>query len=93
MNGSTLVKGISSTVIATPRLKTHLLAGGPEEGVPVIFIHGNVSSSRFWEENLAALSPHYRRLIPDCGGSATRKPSQWTRRGACGISQMTCTVW
>jgi pimeloyl-ACP methyl ester carboxylesterase len=42
--------------------------GGPEEGVPVIFIHGNVSSSRFWEENLAALSPHYRGLAPDLRG-------------------------
>lgn len=68
MSYSTLLEGISSMVITTPRLKTHLLTSGPEEGVPVFFIHGNVSSSRFWEETLVALPPRYRGLAPDLRG-------------------------
>lgn len=81
MSGSTLLERISFTVVATPRLKTHLLVSGSEEGVPVIFIHGNVSSSRFWEESLAALSPRYQGLAPDLRGfgDSETKPVDATR--------------
>jgi len=81
MNGSTLLKGISSTAIATPRLKIHLLTSGPNDGVPALFIHGNVSSSRFWEETLAALPPRYRGLAPDLRGfgDSETKPVDATR--------------
>ncbi len=81
MSGSILLEGVSSTVIATPRLKTHLLTSGPDEGVPVLFIHGNVSSSRFWEETLAALPPRYRGLAPDLRGfgDSETKPVDATR--------------
>src|SRR3712207_7236685 len=60
-----LSDGISSREVSTPRLTTHLLERGPEEGVPVLFVHGNVASSRFFEETLAALPPRYRGLAPD----------------------------
>lgn len=63
-----LLPGVSSTMVATPRLKTHLLTYGPDNGEPVLFIHGNVSSSRFFEETLAALPPRYRGLAPDLRG-------------------------
>ena len=51
---------VSSREVSTPRLTTHLLESGPEEGAPVLFVHGNVASSRFFEETLAALPPCYR---------------------------------
>lgn len=81
MSSSALLKGVSSTVIATPRLKMHLLTSGPEEGVPLLFIHGNVSSSRFWEETLAALPSRYRGLAPDLRGfgDSETKPVDATR--------------
>ena len=67
----------------TLRLRTHLLTGGTEGGEPVFFAHGNVSSSRFFEETLAALPNEagYRGLAPDLrgfGGSET-KPLDATR--------------
>lgn len=68
MSSSTFFEGISSMVITTSRLRTHLLAGGTEAGILVLFIHGNVSASRFWEETLAALPPRYRGLAPDLRG-------------------------
>src|SRR5919199_3336176 len=68
MRKQDLAAGISSRAASTPRLTTHLLVSGPEEGAPVLFVHGNVASSRFFEEILAMLPPHYRGLAPDLRG-------------------------
>jgi pimeloyl-ACP methyl ester carboxylesterase len=72
---------LSARTVETPRLATHLLEGEPGGGIPVLFIHGNVSSSLFFEETLAALPDRYRGLAPDLrgyGGSGT-KPLDATR--------------
>jgi pimeloyl-ACP methyl ester carboxylesterase len=69
-----LSDGISSRDVSTPRLTAHLLECGPEDGVPVLFVHGNVASSRFFEETLAALPPHYRGLAPDLRGFGRSEP-------------------
>ncbi|MDI6768801.1 MAG: alpha/beta hydrolase [Anaerolineales bacterium] len=76
-----LLEGIVSKIVGTPRLKTHLLTSGPEDGVPVLFIHGNISSSRFFEETMAALPPRYRGLAPDLRGfgESETKPVDATR--------------
>ena len=66
--------GIGSREVCTPRLTTQLLESGPEEGVPVLFVHGNVASSRFFEETLAALPPNYRGLAPDLRGFGRSEP-------------------
>ena len=66
--------GIGSREVSTPRLTTQLLESGPEEGVPVLFVHGNVASSRFFEETLAALPPYYRGLGPDLRGFGRSEP-------------------
>ena len=55
--------GIGSREVSTPRSRTHLLESGPQEGVPVLFVHGNVASSLFFEETLAALPPYYLQRI------------------------------
>ncbi|QIN77343.1 alpha/beta fold hydrolase [Rubrobacter marinus] len=78
-----LLEGVSSRTADTGRLRTRLLESGPEDGVPVVFVHGNASSSRFFEGTLAALSSlgRYRGLAPDLrgfGGSET-KPLDATR--------------
>lgn len=63
-----LLPGVSAQTVATPRLSTALLTSGAEDGAPVLFIHGNLSSARFWEETLAALPDRYRGLAPDLRG-------------------------
>lgn len=68
MSDLNLPEGVISTLVETPRLKTHLLTSGPEAGTPVLFIHGNVSSARFWDETLLALPPRYRALAVDLRG-------------------------
>jgi pimeloyl-ACP methyl ester carboxylesterase len=41
---------------------------GPAEGIPVLLIHGNASSSTFWEESMLALPKDYRAIAPDLRG-------------------------
>src|ERR671915_2312570 len=74
MRKRNLSGGISSRVVSTPRITSHLLESGPEEGALVLFAHGNVASSRFFEETLAALPPHYRGLAPDLRGFGRTDP-------------------
>ncbi|HEV8045626.1 MAG TPA: alpha/beta hydrolase [Rubrobacter sp.] len=79
----TLLEGVAAKTVDTPRLKTRLLFGGAEGGTPVFFVHGNASSSRFFEETLAALPGEagYQGFAPDIrgfGGSET-KPVDATR--------------
>ena len=77
MADSALLEGVVAEIVNTPRLRTQLLSSGAEGGVPVLFVHGNVSSSLFFEETLAALSSEagYWGLAPDLrgfGGSETK---------------------
>jgi pimeloyl-ACP methyl ester carboxylesterase len=79
----TLLEGVSAKIVETARLRTHMLTGGDERGKPVFFVHGNVSSSRFFEETLAALPGEggYRGFAPDLRGfdGSETKPLDATR--------------
>lgn len=74
-------EGVTPRTVATTRLATHFLERGPEDGVPVVFIHGNVSSSLFFEETLAALPDGYRGIAADLRGfgDSEAKPLDATR--------------
>jgi pimeloyl-ACP methyl ester carboxylesterase len=63
-----LLPGITSRMVDTPRLRQHVRFSGPEDGVPVIFIHGNNSSATFWEETMLALPAGFRGIAPDLRG-------------------------
>lgn len=79
--------GVTSKLITTDRITTRVLFTGPDEGVPVLFLHGNASSATWWEENMLALPPGYRGIAPDQRGfgdadrekkvDATRGPGDW----------------
>ena len=60
--------GITSRLIKTPRLNVHALFSGDEAAEPVLFIHGNASSSTFWEETMLALPKDYRGIALDLRG-------------------------
>jgi pimeloyl-ACP methyl ester carboxylesterase len=70
------LEGITAQTITTPRLTTRVLFSGPEDGVPVLFIHGNASSATYWEAVMLALPAGYRGIAPDLRGYGGADPSQ-----------------
>ncbi|MRG92266.1 alpha/beta fold hydrolase [Polyangium spumosum] len=66
---------ITSTQIQTSRLRMHVLVRGPKDGVPVLFIHGNCSSARFYEETMAALPEGFRAIAADLRGYGDTEPA------------------
>jgi pimeloyl-ACP methyl ester carboxylesterase len=49
---------------------------GPEDGVPVLFLHGNASSATWWEENMVALPSGYRGVALDQRGFGDADPEK-----------------
>jgi pimeloyl-ACP methyl ester carboxylesterase len=60
--------GISSKMIQTNRINMHVLFSGPDDGIPVVFVHGNFSSSTYWEEVMLMLPKNFRGIVPDLRG-------------------------
>ena len=60
--------GIEAVQVRSARLTTHVLTAGPQEGVPVLFLHGNLSAATFWEETMLALPEKFRAVAPDQRG-------------------------
>jgi len=73
--------GITCRMLETPRGTFHVLERGDSEGVPVVFVHGNVSSATFWEELMMALPEGYHALAHDQRGygESQRQPVDATR--------------
>ena len=61
--------------ITTPRLSTRVLFAGPPDGVPVVFIHGNLSAATWWEETMLRLPPGFRAIAPDLRSYGESDPS------------------
>jgi pimeloyl-ACP methyl ester carboxylesterase len=79
--------GVTPKMITTERITTRVLFSGPDDGVPVLFLHGNASSATWWEETMVALPAGYRGVAPDQRGfgdagfdakiDATRGAGDW----------------
>ena len=65
----------------TSRLRTHYLESGPEDGIPVVLIHGNLASARFFDQLMAGAPERYRMIAPDMRsfGDSEPKPIDATR--------------
>ena len=69
----TLFDGITARLVETPRLAVNVLErAGDDPATPpertVVFIHGNVSSSLFWQETMLDLPSDLRVLAIDLRG-------------------------
>ena len=76
-----LLPGIRSLAIDTDRLRVHYLESGPEDGIPVVLIHGNLATGRFFERLMAGAPDRYRLVAPDMRGfgDTERVPIDSTR--------------
>jgi pimeloyl-ACP methyl ester carboxylesterase len=70
-----VIEGITARTMTTGRLSTRVLFTGPDDGIPVLFIHGNFSSATWWEETMVALPPRYRGIAPDQRGYGGADPA------------------
>jgi pimeloyl-ACP methyl ester carboxylesterase len=68
MSSIPTLPGITSQMIATPRLRMHALFSWPADGIAVLFVHGNASSSTFWEETMLGLPGGFRGIAVDLRG-------------------------
>src|SRR5690349_20253938 len=73
--------------VATPSIRLHCWAHGPTGGVPVLAVHGNLSTGRFYRALAEALPEGYRVVAPDLRGvgrterqvvDATRGLGDWS---------------
>ncbi len=69
-----LMPGVRSETVTTDRLRLHYLESGPEGGEPVLLIHGNLASARFYEPLMAGAPARYRMIAPDSRGFGDTEP-------------------
>lgn len=55
-------------IVSTPRLKMNVWTSGPEDGLPLLLVHGNAASGGFWKYVAAELPDDIRVIAPDLRG-------------------------
>ncbi len=60
-----LLPGVRAHTVDTDRISMHVLEAGPSDGEPVVLLHGNLSTGRFYEHLLPRFGDRYRVLAPD----------------------------
>ena len=60
--------------LRTRRMETHYLESGPQDGIPVVLVHGNLSTGRFYEHLFAGAPDRYRLIAPDMRGFGDSEP-------------------
>jgi len=63
-----LLPNVRSRVVPTDRLAQHVYESGPLDAEPLVLLHGNVSSGRFFEDLLAYIPDDYYAVAPDLRG-------------------------
>jgi len=69
-----LPTGVSSHTIQTDRLRIRFLESGPSDGIPVVMIHGNLATGRFFEHLMPGAPEQYRIIAPDMRGFGDTEP-------------------
>jgi pimeloyl-ACP methyl ester carboxylesterase len=59
---------LTPTHVATDRLETHVWSGGPEDGTPLLLLHGNLVSGGWWRYVAEHLPADVRVVAPDLRG-------------------------
>lgn len=71
---NTLLAGITSRRVQTPQHAINVLEVAGRDGIPVLFVHGNVSSSLFWQPLMLTLPDRFRPIALDLRGFGDTDP-------------------
>jgi len=76
-----LPAGVTSHMLQTSRLRLRYIESGPADGIPVVMIHGNLSTGRFYEHLMPGAPATCRIVAPDMRGfgDTERVPIDATR--------------
>jgi pimeloyl-ACP methyl ester carboxylesterase len=66
--------GVEVQTVATGRLSTRVLFTGATDGVPVLFLHGNLSCATWWERTMLRMPEGFRGIAPDQRGYGGSDP-------------------
>jgi len=69
-----LLDGITARRVPTDRLTMNVLERAGGDGPAVVFVHGNVSSSLFWQQAMLDLPSRYRAFAVDLRGFGDTDP-------------------
>ena len=69
-----LLSGVRAQTISTDRLNTFVYESGPEDGIPVVMIYGNLSTGRFYEHLWPGGPERYRFIAPDMRSFGRSEP-------------------
>ncbi|GAA3747300.1 alpha/beta hydrolase [Leifsonia bigeumensis] len=64
----TLLDGVIARTVETERYRANVLERAGGDAVPVVFVHGNVSSSLFWQPTMLRLLPEQQAYAIDLRG-------------------------
>jgi pimeloyl-ACP methyl ester carboxylesterase len=67
--------------LRTSRMETAYIESGPQDGIPVVLVHGNLSTGRFYSHLFEGAPERYRFIAPDMRGfgDSERLPIDATR--------------
>jgi pimeloyl-ACP methyl ester carboxylesterase len=65
---------VDTLTFSTPRLRTHCWVQGPVDGEPLLLVHGNLTTGRFWQSLVEHLGQRFRVIAPDMRGFGRTEP-------------------
>src|SRR6478672_7540629 len=68
MTTSSAPAGFTCSRVPTSRLTQNVWTAGPEDGRPVLLVHGNLTTGGFWAYVAAELPDDVRVIAPDLRG-------------------------
>jgi pimeloyl-ACP methyl ester carboxylesterase len=65
---------MDKVMVETSRIRTHCFVSGPADGVPVLLVHGNITTGRFWQDVADRFPDGYRLVAPDLRSFGRTEP-------------------
>jgi pimeloyl-ACP methyl ester carboxylesterase len=56
---------VKTVFVDTARVRTHCWVDGPDDGTPLLLVHGNLTTGRFFQSMVDALPNSFRVVAPD----------------------------